>query len=204
MKPRPTVTTLLTALLAALVAATGCSGLLTSEQPAKSYYLLMPLREPSAAPPDTAGLALQLGAIPGLDTDRILAIDSDARLHHYGNARWPDHLPEVVASVLQRSLEEAGWFTSVTRSERAGPDAWLLQLEIRQFYGVQSADGETASVRVGLAGSIKCRGMTHSLRVNDSKRVGEQRLARVVAAHQAALDEATRQLLGQMRELCSA
>ena len=47
---------------------------------------------------------MTVSAVPGLDTDRVLALSTDARLNQYANARWPDHLPEVLTSVMKRSL----------------------------------------------------------------------------------------------------
>jgi len=64
--------------------------------------------------------------------------------------------------------------------------------------------GATGSVRVALAGSLRCGGGTHRLDLADSAPVGAERLASVVAAHQAALDAVTRQLLAQLRERCPA
>lgn len=197
---------LLPLLLLSLLLLTACAGVLTSEQPARQNYLLRPY-EATAAPADGAAqpaLLLQLDVIPGLDTDRILALGADARLNHYANARWPDHLPEVLASVLRRALESSGRFGSVEVAATGAPDAWTLALELREFYGIQDAGGMTSSVRAGLAGHLTCGGETHALSVSESVPVAEERLATVVAAHQTALDSVTRQLLERMQALCPA
>lgn len=197
--------------LAAWLAATallaqGCSGLLTSEQAARQYYLLAPLREPvtlTTEAPSTH-LALQVSAIPGLDTDQLLALGVDARLQQYSNARWPDHLPEVLTSTLQRSLESSGGFTSVEAADRADNDGWLLGLEVREFFGIRDAAGNTSSVRVALTGAVNCGGERHPLTLSSTQAVDEQRLATVVAAHQAGLDAVTRQLIEQVAQTCMA
>lgn len=197
---------LLPLVLLPLMLFTACAGVLTSEQPARQNYLLRPY-EATAAPADGAarpGLLLQLDVVPGLDTDRILALDADARLNHYANARWPDHLPEVLASVLRRSLESSGRFGSVEVAAAGAPDAWTLELELREFYGIRDAGGMTSSVRAGLAGHLACGGETHALSAAESAPVAEERLATVVAAHQAALDGVTRQLLERIHALCAA
>jgi ABC-type uncharacterized transport system auxiliary subunit len=189
-----------------LMLLTACAGVLTSEQPPRQNYLLRPY-EATAAPAGGAAqpeLLLQLAVIPGLDTDRVLALGADARLNHYANARWPDHLPEVLASVLRRALESSGRFGSVEIAATGAADAWSLALEVREFYGLQDAGGMTTSVRVGLAGRLACGGAAHELRVAESVPVAEERLAPVVAAHQAALDSVTRQLLERMQALCAA
>jgi len=197
--------------LAVLLAASvllipGCSGLLTSEQAPRQYYLLAPVQDPAsalAAGPSTH-LALEVSAIPGLDTDRVLALGEDARLQQYSNARWPDHLPEVLTSTLWRSLESTGRFAPVNESDRAADGGWLLQLEAREFFGIRDSLGNTSSVRVSLAGSIDCGGERHPLSVSDARPVGEQRLARVISAHQAGLDAVTRQLFERIAQSCDA
>jgi len=198
LKPWPAV-------LAFLFLASGCSGLLTSDQPARQYYLLQPVQ---LSAPASAGagddLALDVTAIPGLDTDQLLALGPDARLQQYGNARWPDHLPEVLTSTLQRSLESTGRFGFVSASDSARGGSWLLQLEAREFYGILDSTGNTSRVRFALDGSVSCAGMRHALKLSDSQPVGVQRVADVVAAHQAALDAVTRQLFERLAQLCPA
>ena len=81
-----------------------------------------------------------------------MALGADARLNRYSNARWPDHLPEVLTSVLRRSLEATGSYVT-GESSGHGADNWRLQLEARKFYGLQDAAGETGSVAVELAGN---------------------------------------------------
>lgn len=182
----------------------GCGGILTSEQAAKQYYLLQPLEAP--APRAEAGqrhpLSVNVTAVPGLDTDRILALGADARLNRYSNARWPDHLPEVLTSVLQRSLEAAGPFAPVRSADRATTDGWMLQLEVREFFGIRDAAGDSSSVRVALAGSVSCGGERHPLSLHDANPVAMQSLASVVAAHQAGLDGVTRDLIERVVRLC--
>lgn len=194
------------ALLTTLLLVQGCSGILTSDQPAKQTYLLTPVETRSSATSAESGdeLALELTAIPGLDTDRILALNVDARLQPLSNARWPDHVPEVLSSVLQRSLESTGQFTAVQASDRVTDDGWLLQLEVREFFGVQDGAGNTSSVRVGLAGSIECFGNRHPLQLEESNPVAAQRLASVVAAHQAGIDGVTRNLVDRIGQVCKA
>lgn len=195
---------LLSAVLPTLLL-TGCGSVLTSEQPARQDYLLRPYL--ATAPADgrvKPELALRVAVIPGLDTDRILALGVDARLNNYANARWPDHLPELLASVMQRSLESSGRFASVQVAATGAADPWTLDVELREFYGIQNAAGLTSSVRVGLAGRLACADQVHAFSVEESARVAEERLAVVVAAHQAALDSVTRQLIDRMQTLCDA
>jgi len=181
-----------------------CSGLLTSEQAARQYYLLVPYETSAAAAAGApTSIRIAVTAVPGLDTDHILALDTDARLNRYSNARWPDHLPEVLTSVLGRSLEASGRYAAPV-SAVPGADEWTLELEVRQFYGRRDAAGETRSVVVELAGSATCGGSSHPVRVTASSTVGAQRLAAVVAAHQAGLDSVTRDLMDVLERQCES
>jgi ABC-type uncharacterized transport system auxiliary subunit len=196
--------TCLPALMLATILLTACSGVMDSAQPAKQYYMLVPWSGATGAANPSAGaeLWMNLGAVPGLDTDRVLALSNDARLNHYANARWPDHLPEVLTSVIRRSLISSGLFTAVEEGSKARGEGWLLKLEVQQFYGIQNAPGSTSSVMVEIRGTIECNDLRGSFTLTDSNTVGEERLSAVVAAHQQGLNEATRQLMDEIRATC--
>ena len=117
-----------------------CSGVMDSAQPAKQYYMLSPLSGGAGTGGTAQGpeLSLAVSAVPGLDSDRVQALSGDARLNYYANARWPDHLPEVLTSVIKRSLSASGQFSGVTQGNRVRGDGWLLQLEVQQFFVLPS------------------------------------------------------------------
>jgi ABC-type uncharacterized transport system auxiliary subunit len=196
------IKTIIALLLAPLVVA-ACSGILTSDEPPRQEYLLMPLPPvtlPAATP--APSVSLSVSAVPGLDSNQVLALGSDARLSHYANARWADHLPEVLTSVLRRSLTATGHFSKVDGSSFSREANWVITLEAQAFYGIRSAGGDTTSVQVRLAGSVRCGDASEPLSLESSTRVSDQHLAAVVAAHQSGLDDATRQLLIQLEERC--
>lgn len=166
-----------------------CSGLLDSEQPAKQYFLLQPLDESSSP----HAVELELKVVPGLDTDRIQGLAGDASLHRYENARWPDNLPEVLQSVMQRSLDGA---------DAGENDPLAVNLEVQEFFGRMNGSGETHSVRVKIAGTVTCKNQSHRIELSASPNVISQNLASIVAAHQAGLDEVTRQLLRKLESRC--
>ena len=196
------ITTIILLLLASLAAA-ACSGILTSDEPPRQEYLLMPLA-PNAPTENAAApsLSLSVGAVPGLDTNQILALGSDARLNHYANARWADHLPEVLTSVISRSLAASGNYSNVDGASYPQDADWMVTLEAQAFYGLRDSAGETNSVQLQMAGTVRCGDDGEPLMLEASAPVNDQRLATVVAAHQSALDEATRQLLKQLTERC--
>jgi ABC-type uncharacterized transport system auxiliary subunit len=194
----------LPALAAVTMLLAACSGVMDSKQPARQYYMLTPYSGVAEAGSPAQGpeLSINVSAVPGLDTDRVLALRNDARLNQYANARWPDHLPEVLTSVMKRSLMATGRFSAVEESTRASGDGWLLALEVQQFYGIRNAAGDTSAVRVEMAGSIECNGIHGTFTLSDSNQVADQRLSAVVASHQQGLDDVTRQLLEQISKTC--
>ena len=186
--------TLLPALAAMTMLLAACSGVMDSKQPARQVYMLAPYSGAAnaATPAQGPELSMTVSAVPGLDTDRVQALSSDARLNQYANARWPDHLPEVLTSVMNRSLASTGRFSAVEESTRASGDGWLLLLEVQQFYGIRNASGDTSAVIIEMTGSIECSGLRGSFSLSDSNPVSEERLSAVVAAHQRGLDNVTR------------
>lgn len=177
-------------LCAALPLACACSGLLESEQPAKQYWMLQPLEGVSPASP----VSVEIGVVPGLDTDRIQALAHDASLHRYANARWADNLPEVLESVVSRSMGHPA----------PGDGGWKISLEFRAFFGRMNSLGETTGVSVEAAGFVECNGSRHALDTLDaSPAVNSQNLSAIVAAHQAGLNEVTRELLTRLESKCS-
>ena len=197
--------TLLLALAAMTMLLAACSGVMDSKQPARQVYMLTPYSgaADAANPAQGPELSITVSAVPGLDTDRVLALSNDARLNQYANARWPDHLPEVLTSIMKRSLMSAGRFSAVEESNRASGDGWLLVLEVQQFYGIRNASGDTSTVNVEMAGFIECNDLRDSFTLSDSNPVADERLSAVVAAHQRGLDDVTAQLLDQISETCS-
>jgi len=181
----------LPALAAMSMLLAACSGVMDSKQPARQYYMLTPYSgaAETASPAQGPELSLSVSAV-------------DARLNQYANARWPDHLPEVLTSVMKRSLASTGRFSAVEESARASGDGWLLLLEVQQFYGIRNASGDTSAVIVEMTGSIECNDLRSSFTLSDSNPVGDERLSAVVAAHQRGLDDVTRQLLEQISKTC--
>ena len=52
----------------------GCGGLLDTQRPAESRYWLEPVGVTGSAVADIREVELQLTVVPGLDTDRVLAL----------------------------------------------------------------------------------------------------------------------------------
>lgn len=194
----------ITCLLAMTSLTVACGGVMTSDHPTRQIYLLEPYSvqsDENTGDPWPA-LALAVTAVPGLDTDHIQALSTDASLKHYANARWADFLPEVLSSVLRRSLASTGRFEAVKATVAPDSGDWTLALEVQQFFGNQDASGNTSSVEARFEGLLHCNDEDHQLQMSVSRTVREERLSVVVRAHQQALDGITQQLVDQIMESC--
>jgi ABC-type uncharacterized transport system auxiliary subunit len=191
-------------LLAVTVQITACSGMLTSDKAARQIYLLEPYTGYPVADTGEAwpALVISVSAVPGLDTDHIQALGADARLIQYANARWTDYLPEVLTSVMRRSLASPGRFETVKTTIGSDTEHWELKLEVQQFYGILDGADGTSSVKVRFEGNLDCHDQEHQLQLSASKPVHEDRLSVVVSAHQQALDDTSRQLMERIMDYC--
>ena len=136
-----------------------CAGILDSDQPAERTYWLKPLIAASAnADSDSLpSLVVTVRAAPGLDTDRLLILESGARLNQYAAARWPDSVPEVVESLLRRTLESSGEYARVSGSKGVRSADWQLELEVREFHTVAASSAGASKVRMALSGNAENR-----------------------------------------------
>ena len=181
----------------------GCTGLTQSDKPAISKWWLEPYvasSQPVAVDPPVT-VALSVNVVPGLDTDRILTLSDDAELGQFASARWADHLPELLASLVERSLQGTGRFVIVPESAASRAGNCLLELEFREFFADIGPGGTTTGVRIATHGSIKC-GSAGPLvfQSSSTKPVADERLNVIVAAFQQAMDQVTRDTINKLNE----
>ena len=176
---------------AVLVLSTACGGLLKNDKPPLQEWWLEPLDNgaTAAASDDARGLAIEVTAVPGLDSDRILTLDADARLNHYAGARWADHLPELLESLISRTLESTGKFSSVVENRHARAGDCLLRLEARRFYSRLNSAGDSMSVEIELAGQFTCDGNARAVNAAASIPVNGTHMTTIVAAYQSGLNK---------------
>ena len=176
----------------------GCSSLLDSDAPPLSEWWLEPVTPANPVDRGEQSLVLNLTVVPGLDSDRILNLGPQARLNHYAGAHWPEHLPEVLGSVLARSFEQGGW-RSVRLGDRArGANECLLALETRSFYGRVNQENVTQRVEVRFDGALDCGTVPQSVSARQEVSVMENRMGVIVAAFQTALGRSVEELTAAM------
>ncbi|MGH8034010.1 MAG: ABC-type transport auxiliary lipoprotein family protein [Lysobacterales bacterium] len=184
---------------------TACSGVLESGKPARQVYLLhspaVAANSGSSAP--EGKVILSVHAVPGLDTDQVLVLGTDARLLPAANARWADNLPEVFTSITRRYLSDTRQFKAVHVGSLARPDEWLVELELQAFYGIQGTGGATTGVELSMEIMLRCSDKRDVERISQRVGTSGDTLASLVAAHQQALDSAMQELPGLITRICS-
>lgn len=174
-----------------------CTGLTKSDKPAISKWWLEPYVAGQVEPNDPpVRVAVSINVVPGLDTDRILTLSDNAELGEYASARWADHVPELVGSLLARSLTATGQFVVVPESAASRHGNCLLELELREFFADIAASGSTTTVSIRSYGSYQCKpGAPLVIQSDVSVPVADERMSVIVAAFQEGMDQLTRELL---------
>jgi len=179
-----------------------CSGLTTSDKPAISKWWLEPHvgTSPPAVSDPTVSIALSITVVPGLDTDRILTLSNDAELGQFASARWADHLPELLTSLVERSLQGTGRFAIAPESMPSSAGNCLLELEFREFFADIGLGGKIIDVRIATQGRYEC-GSAGPLVFQSSvmKPVANERMSIIVAAFQQAMDQVTQDIISKLK-----
>jgi ABC-type uncharacterized transport system auxiliary subunit len=180
-----------------------CTGLTQSDKPAISKWWLEPyttISEPVPAEPPVS-IALSVTVVPGLDTDRILTLSDDAELGQFASARWVDHLPELLASLVERSLQGTQRFVIVPESVASRAGDCLLELEFREFFADIGPGGRATGVRISTHGNLKC-GSAGPLVFQSgvTTPVADERMNIIVAAFQQAMDQVTQDAINVLNK----
>jgi cholesterol transport system auxiliary component len=205
---------LLTALAVSSVLG-ACGGLRSRVPPDQTYVLRAiepaPAAEalaPGSRPAETASLRVARPlALPGLESDRIMAVRPDHRLDAYAGSRWPGPLPEVVSALAVDTLRASPRFASV-EDERTATDArYLLQLTLRHFEAQYSSAAAPPSVRVTLDGVLvrrSDRAVLGSFTADATADAAANRVTAVVDAFETAARAALAQVLDSTAALAAA
>lgn len=188
-------------LLILTLSVSACGGLTRSDKPATKTWWLEPYVGMTQETPSDQVLlvALSTTVVPGLDTDRILTLSDDAELSQFAAARWADNLPELVTSLVGRTLEASGRFEIVSNRAGGGSEDCDLKLELREFYARLNATGQTTGVRVAIHGRYQCESAAPvNLHLNASMPVHDDRISVIIAAFQHAMDSVMKEMLEQL------
>jgi cholesterol transport system auxiliary component len=185
----------------AVLLVAGCSGLHSKEGVPQTYTLVSaPAPAVVSTPAGAATLqVLRPLAAPGLDTDGIALLRDTHRLDYYSASRWPAPLPDVVQALAVDALRAAGHFRAVQPDATALLSDDVLQIEVRHCEVEYSGDSPVVHVQLmATLGQRSDRSMLSSVAAESRKPAAENRMQSVVAAFQAAIDEALGQLAAQL------
>lgn len=179
---------------------TGCGSILTSDQPADQIYWLEPQDLSSTSTGGARALrpSVTLTVIPGLDTDRILIKGPGPLMSHYAGARWADNLPDVIESLIERSLASGRRFSAVD----GGSTERDINLEVREFFAVASGAEGAPTIRVYMAGSVECGTESGVLDARAANIASANRLSAIVDAFQRTFGEVLSELATQLQRHC--
>lgn len=184
----------------------GCGGLTKSDSAAISTWWLEPLPESGSAVnnsperSDNAIVLVSVTVVPGLDTANILNLSPNAELNYYTGARWADDLPELLNSLVGRTLEAQGGYQVVSRRNSLDLDRCILKLEVKAFYAELSQAGNTEDVHISFSGEYSCEGdPSRFFKVDSRTPVKANRMGSIVASFQTGLNASLAQLLTQIQ-----
>jgi cholesterol transport system auxiliary component len=196
------------ALLGGALAA-GCSGLFHSNAKAEQTYYLRATATPAGAA-QALPVSLRVAAPatgPGLDTTRIVLVQSDHRMGFFAGSRWPSATPQMLAAMAVQTLRASGDWAAVQDAASPFPSDYLLQLTLRRFeadYASGAAAPEVHVVLDAVLGRRDVSDVVASFEVSGVQAAGENRMGPVVAAFEQATNTALAALAQQTAAVARA
>lgn len=181
------------------LASSGCSILFQGSPPPVQTYFLRADDAPAADPvPLHVSLrVMHPAADPGLDTSRIVLLQSHHRMGFYAGSQWPATLPDLVEALAVETLDASGAWVSIEDSSSPFPSDYVLQITIRRFEADYASSASASLPRVHVVlGCILAHGDTviASYLAQGTATPAANRLADIVAAFQSASNQALRTL----------
>jgi cholesterol transport system auxiliary component len=132
----------------------------------------------------------------GLNNDRIAALYPDRKLDYYAAARWSGPLDEVVQDLVLQAFH--GRFRNVGTDTSAFDGGYWLEIDVVDFQAEYTEPGAGPAAHVHLSarlGNGSDRRVLGELEADARQAAAENRLAAVVAAYQAAVQQALGELV---------
>ncbi len=176
----------------------GCatiSALGEASQTLEVYELQTPRLGPQSGRRTNIEMVVEKPAASGaLDTDRIMIRPQPLQAQYLPGVRWADPAPDMLQTLLVRSLSESGSFQSVGRRPLAAAGDFAVLSELTDFQAILLDGGDQARVEVRL--------MVRLVRERDARVVASRTFAATAIAPStdpdtivAAFDSATTDLL---------
>ncbi len=139
------------AALAALTALTGCGAIsaLDSATAPLEVYELRAQPQPPATRQSAAQVIVEIPNTSGaLETDRIMIRPAPLQAQYLPEARWGDPVPEMLQTLMLRSLESTGAFAYVGRRPLGPGGDYAVLTELSDFQAELDPGGDTATIRI--------------------------------------------------------
>jgi cholesterol transport system auxiliary component len=174
---------------------TGCSGLFETDTPPVQAYVLRidPQQQPAGDPVKGTLRVSHPLAAPGLETERIVLVQSDHRLNFFTASRWASSVPDIVEALAIETLRGTQTWSVVTGSNSGFPGDYNLQITVRRFDADYTENPNAPVVRVALdcvVGRRTDRELLGSFTAEATEPSAENRLAAVVEAFERATNKA--------------
>jgi len=192
-------------LLAAAILCSGCVGsALKSGNAAPELYRLDGVS--TAGGGDSLPLALSVArprAASSLDTDRVAVVMPGGGFDYLAGVRWADPAPQMLQQLLVQAFAADGRFATAVAAPSRVPTDLMLDVELRQFEAVYADEKAAPRVRVELQVTlVDTRKGTRiaTFRAASEAAADHNRRQSVVAAFDAATDEALKAVVARVRE----
>lgn len=184
----------------------GCTtGLLESgQEPPEVYRLDAPAIEARAAAVPESVVVPRLRAPASLNTERIAVLRPGHRFDYFEGVRWSDTAPVMLQQLLVATLSRNGHFAVVVAAPARLPTDYTLDVELRRFEAVYSADDSAPTVIVELQGTLVGSRQSRtvaSLTAEASAKAADTRRAAVIEAFNRATSAALGDLAARLREV---
>jgi cholesterol transport system auxiliary component len=193
------------AIAAAATLTGGCLGLGSgSKEKIETFLLSAPQIEAVTATPQADALAVSRPrASPALDTTSIAISRPGQAFDYYEGVRWAEPTPAMLQQLLVQSLTASGAYTTVLTSPTRVPFSQVLDVELRRFEAVGTAEDSPPRVIVQLQFTLidAKRGQRLGSAIATGEAVAsENRRAAVIAAWQQATSAALVETVARVRE----
>lgn len=188
----------------------GCVGPFHSNMRPEQVYILraVPTQGAAAAEPVKASLRFTQPTVnPGLDSAKIMLVQSDRRMSFYLASRWPAPTANMIETLAVEKLRGSGLWRSVADSKSPFPSDYVMQVTVRNFEADYTDGGTAPDVRVVLdctVGKRQDREVITNFLAQNSAKAAANKLSAVVAAFETAANAALDSLSAQTLEAVRA
>lgn len=140
-------------------------------------------------------------AAPGLDTPRIVVVDSPQHQTFYNGVRWTAPAGRLIQNYLIDSFEQSGMFATVTSDDSTTRSQWLLETQLRAFHVDQSSGSPRTVVRMTLSfADASTKRVVMTLPLTSHEEVAGKPIEAIIASFERQMAQLSAQALERFRK----